>query len=321
VGKRGGLDRLLEACPSLQHLTFESTDASALEVLQEFGSQIRSLRMANDNKYTLQRPQWANLVPHLLNLTELEIGPGCYSETVLTAVGQHCPHLRALSVTSYATSASGVGSQALLAAAKGCPNLERLHAAGSLYMSGNVWLEILHSCKKLNVLQVRSFHFGSDEVLAVLTRDFPALRELQVSYFTDPHRLSPQHIASWPLLEVLSLGNMSVTDELLYALATYSPRLRSIQAAICRGITDAGVTALVKGCSLLEQVDLGNCVDITLAALKTTVTHCRYLERLTIHQADAPIRITREEAEPYMKLKLGDINSYALLDALARRGK
>jgi hypothetical protein len=72
---------------------------------------------------------------------------------------------------------------------------------------------------------------------------------------------------------------------------------------------------------MLENVYLGHCLNITVAALDAIITHCRYLERLTIHQAHAPGCITREKAEPYLKLKLGDINAYAFLDSLAQQGK
>jgi hypothetical protein len=114
---------------------------------------------------------------------------------------------------------------------------------------------------------------------------------------------------------------MTLTDELLYALGVHCPRLRSVTASFSAAITDAGVTALAKGCPMLENVYLGHCPNITVAALDAIVTRCRRLEGLTIHQANAPNSITRVEAQPYLNLKLGDINAYAFQDSLAQQNK
>jgi hypothetical protein len=45
-----------------------------------------------------------------------------------------------------------------------------------------------------------------------------------------------------------------------------------------------------------------------VAAIDSVIRHCRYLQKLTIHQYSGPYRITQEQLEPYLRLKLGIID-------------
>jgi hypothetical protein len=160
--------------------------------------------------------------------------------------------------------------------------------------------------------------------MCVLARDFPALRELEVRSWAYPGFRAPEFIVAWPLLERLSVGDVSATDVLMCTVAAHCRKLRYFVALDCKLVTDAGVTALAKGCAQLQSLGLHGCADITVAALNSVVTHCRYLESLTVQQslqANDPKKITLQQAAPY--LKLGQINMYTLafLQRQVERGK
>jgi hypothetical protein len=279
ISNGDGLDTLLGSCPSLQHLSFQSMDAPAVEVLHRFGSQIRSLCMAAENDYEL-RSQWPELVPHLPNLTEVEIGNNCPLDAVLIAVGQHCPHLRTLKVTSYACSPALGSDAAMEALIHGCPNLERAYLGGGLSVSEGVLLELLHRCRKLVALCFDNGASVSGQFVSVLAREVPALRELRVTCRAVSS--VTQHIASWPLLESLTVQGGIASDNLMHALVAHCPLLRCLVIAHSQQVTDAGVTALAKGCAQLQRLELHESSSVTIAALEAIITHCRYLEILTI---------------------------------------
>jgi hypothetical protein len=120
----------------------------------------------------------------------------------------------------------------------------------------------------------------SGHFVSVLAREVPALRELRVTC----RALSnvTQHVASWPLLESLTVQGGIASDKLMHALVAHCPRLRCLVIAHSQQITDAGVTALAKGCAQLQRLELHESTSVTITALEAIITHCRYLEILTI---------------------------------------
>jgi hypothetical protein len=309
-GKRGGVGKLLSKCPRLQHLVMKSTDASSVESMKQYGKQLRSLRMASEYSVGSQQiPDWAGLVPCVPNLTSLEIGEEGNIGPLLTAVAQHCPHLRILRITNWQVGVHyTVWSDLLLTVAKGCPSLEEL----SLSQEGQTvddeaMAEIFRLCKNLASLRLESFWNTSDAMLLALARDVPRLRHLSLKYINwvgVDSRLATV-VISWPLLESLCLKRTLVQDKLLFALAVHCPHLLKLWVDDCRQVTDAGVTALAKGCRELQHVHLSHCPEFTVAAPQAIVASCQCRDRLILTLYDAP-KITPAEAQPY--LRYGDIN-------------
>jgi hypothetical protein len=132
--------------------------------------------------------------------------------------------------------------------------------------------EFLHNCKKLTALRLSSAVLISDGTMAVLGRDFPALRELRVK----SRSIVTRHIAHWPLLEVLEVTYMS--DKALRELAAHCPRLRVLKAERCQLVTDSGVVALAKGCPLLQTAYFQENIGLNIAADKA-IRSCRFLKR------------------------------------------
>jgi hypothetical protein len=201
-----------------------------------------------------------------------------------------------------------VGQAAVTVLSQGCPLLESLCFSYGVYPSSSILLNLLCSCRQLTALHV-SFLEDSDEVLAELAENFPALRELGMSYSLKISR----HIASWPLLRHLELPLTPLDDDMLRMIAAHCPHLQTIKAENCHLVTDAGVTALAKGCPQLQDVELRHSDYITIAALEAITAHCRYLERLSINQYMSTCEITTEQMGPYRKY-VGDINSHNLAD-------
>jgi hypothetical protein len=85
--------------------------------------------MPEIRKEDSQWPVWVPLIPHLPNLTELEVGWDWSHAAALTAVGQHCRHLRALQIRLYETGIVTLEpvDAALRVVAQGCSKLEVLN--------------------------------------------------------------------------------------------------------------------------------------------------------------------------------------------------
>ena len=78
-------------------------------------------------------------------------------------------------------------------------------------------------------------------------------------------------------LEVLDLSRVpSVSNEALYAVAHSSRRLRAIRLSECGAVTEVGVTAMLRGCRHVEEIELGGC-DITAEAVNSLAEDHRYL--------------------------------------------
>jgi hypothetical protein len=254
------LDELLSKCPALQHLMFYAADSHASQVIAKYGHQIQSLNMAGDREGRSNSPEYAVLLPHLPNLTELNI-LGLYSTTMLTAVARHCPQLRVL------RTAAGMDREnrqrvdaAFRSLAQACRDLEVLDLGTHRPIGEKVLLEFLRNCRKLTVLLVSTVTDVSDETLELLGQNFPALRELYVR----SRSIVTRHIARWPLLEELDVG--CISDQALRKLAAHCPRLRVLIADRCQLVTESGVLALAEGCPLLQRVYFHCNTELTTVA-------------------------------------------------------
>jgi hypothetical protein len=200
----------------------------------------------------------------------------------------------------------GTSSLALEEVAKGCRNLERLRLEGKPKADPTRLMALLRSCTSLTALHINHVGGSGEHFSTFMGQNFPALRELEVRCWSTVSF----HVASWPLLEVLDVGQFTMSDDALTRVGSHCPHLRSFTASMCDSVTDEGVTAFAKGCAQLQSLKLHGCGDITVAALEAIVAHCRYLEALTVYQQhSAQCTITLEEAAPFLKY-VGDINRY-----------
>ena len=95
----------------------------------------------------------------------------------------------------------------------------------------------------------------------------------------------------------------------MYSLGANSGRLRYLNLRGCSGITDAGIRALVTGCTRLRALDLGDLAyTVSDVMLSSLADHCPRLRRLSLRGAtcvtDAGVRIVARRCSGLRQLNL-----------------
>lgn len=98
---------------------------------------------------------------------------------------------------------------------------------------------------------------------AVLSRDFDGLGELRK-------------------LESLNLSNCTHLTDLSFRQGAGFPRLRNLQLAFCRNLTDEGFDAIARKNTSLEVLNISHCHIITITGLKALVTSLQQLSHLNL---------------------------------------
>jgi hypothetical protein len=203
------------------------------------------------------------------NITVLELS-GVFVVDQLQALvaAERCSSLRKLAVS--------VCTDELLAnIAARCPHLQEFEFDDNTWspnlqvfeFDDNTWrkaVELKISAKglaHLGRLRSLSLHsdFTTDAVLTTIARNFPELTSFSVSlagvFVSETSLLSV--VANCPLESLTVIGNFNEnvaeqaipTDDLLFALVQFKPGIKSVQLFNAM-VTDAGVLAMLKGCSL-----------------------------------------------------------------------
>jgi hypothetical protein len=95
-------------------------------------------------------------------------------------------------------------------------------------------------------------------------------------------------VQSCPQIRSLGILHTSITDEGLACIGQGCRALKRIR--LCGwGITDAGVSKLAAGCSSLEDVKMGNCTNITDAALAGLAKYCPRIQLLDLNNTQITV--------------------------------
>jgi hypothetical protein len=121
IGEAAFLE-LIPRLPQLQHLSlFSSTYTSALKLLQVHCGKLKSLELRDVN--TFPEAKIAELFSSLIALEVLDLGGNNLTDTILLALGVHCPHLRDVNLSQSAASRGSFTEAGLCALVDGCPAL------------------------------------------------------------------------------------------------------------------------------------------------------------------------------------------------------
>ncbi|KAM9724565.1 F-box/LRR-repeat protein 4 isoform 2-T3 [Menidia menidia] len=172
-----------------------------------------------------------------------------------------------------------------------CTLLQRLNLSwtgnrGALTLSG--FSSFMKACGlSLVCLEMSCCHFLNEACLEVIAQTCPALQELNLSSCDRLHPQAFTHISKLPHLRRLVLYRTKIEQTAILSILTFctelkhlnlgscvriedydvvasmlaarSRSLRSLDMWRCRNLTDRGLTELVSGCRMLEELDLGWC--------------------------------------------------------------
>jgi hypothetical protein len=88
-------------------------------------------------------------------------------------------------------------------------------------------------------------------------------------------------------LELLNLyGCEKITNNVLFELARYCPKMSSLNIGLCSSVTDTGVIALAHGCCKLQALNLAGIRNVSEIALCALAEHCSGLLMLNVTGCD-----------------------------------
>ncbi|XP_062078076.1 EIN3-binding F-box protein 2-like [Humulus lupulus] len=230
----------------------------------------------------------------------------------LSAIARGCPSLKALSLWNV----PAVGDQGLYEIARGCPLLEKLDLCQCPSISNKGLMAIAENCPNLTALSIESCSkIGNDGLQAVgrfcsklqsvSIRDCPLVGDHGVSSLLSSAslvlskvKLQALNITDFSIavighygkaitnLNLIGLQNVSEKGFSVIGNAQGLQKLVSLAITSCRGITDASLEAMGKGCVNLRQMCLRKCCFVSDNGLVAFAKVAASLESLQLEECN-----------------------------------
>eukprot|EP00041_Stephanoeca_diplocostata_P035470 m.1253535 g.1253535 ORF g.1253535 m.1253535 type:complete len:419 (+) comp24705_c0_seq7:184-1440(+) len=158
---------------------------------------------------------------------------------------------------------------------------------------------------------------GDIEVLSNQERDSISCTRLDLSSTRIHDQDVIRLLKMSPHLKVLDLGNTTITDKTLFAVAEFCPNLDSLSLRMVSGITERGVEAVLRSCTKLRVLSLGWATTNSKRFAQYIAKHCVNIEHLDLSGCcyDVSDRLVREITEASRKLQTLDLSDcYDLTD-------
>ncbi|XP_061344539.1 EIN3-binding F-box protein 1-like isoform X2 [Gastrolobium bilobum] len=229
----------------------------------------------------------------------------------LSAVSHGCPSLRSLSLWNV----SSIGDEGLSEIAKGCHMLEKLDLCLSSSISNKGLIAIAEGCPSLTTLNIESCSKIGNEGLQAIARSCPKLQSISIkdcplvgdhgvsSLLSSASNLSRVKLQALNItdfsLAVIGHYGKAITNLVLCGLQNVSERgfwvmgvaqglqkIVSFTITSCRGVTDASIEAMGKGCNNLKQMCLRKCCFVSDSGLVAFAKAAVSLESLHLEECN-----------------------------------
>ncbi|KAF7806390.1 EIN3-binding F-box protein 1 [Senna tora] len=229
----------------------------------------------------------------------------------LSAVAHGCPSLRSLSLWDV----SSVGDDGLSEIAEGCHMLEKLDLCQTSSITNKSLMAIAEGCPNLTTLNIESCPKIGNEGLQAIARNCPNLQSISIKDcpLVGDHGVSSL-LASASNLSKVKLQALNITDFSLAVIGHYGKaitnlalsdlhnvsergfwvmgvaqglqKLISLTITSCRGVTDASIEAMGKGCANLKQMCLRKCCFVSDNGLVAFAGAAGSLESLQLEECN-----------------------------------
>lgn len=230
----------------------------------------------------------------------------------ISAVAHGCPSLRSLSLWNV----SSVGDEGLSEIAKGCHMLEKLDICQASSISNKSLIAIAKGCPNLTTLNIESCPEIGNEGLQAIARSCPKLKCISIKDcpLVGDHGVSSL-LSSANNLSRVKLQDLNITDFSLAVIGHYGKaivnlvlsslqnvsergfwvmgvaqglqKLMSLTVSSCRGVTDASIEAIGRGCINLKQMFLRRCCLVSDNGLVAFTKAARSLESLQLEECNS----------------------------------
>ncbi|KAE9586947.1 putative F-box domain, leucine-rich repeat domain, L domain-containing protein [Lupinus albus] len=228
----------------------------------------------------------------------------------LKAIGCGCPSLKSFSLWNVAT----VGDAGLIDIAAGCQQLERLDLINCPAISDKALVAVAMNCPNLTELSIESCPNIGNEGLQAIGKLCPNLRSISINdcsgvgdqgigglLSATSSVLTMVHLESLMVsdvsLAVIGHYGISVTDLVLNCLPNVTERgfwtmsngralqkLKSLTIGSSRGVTDAGLEAIGKGCPNVRYFQIRKCPFLSDNGLVSFAKAAPSIENLQLEE-------------------------------------
>lgn len=185
-----------------------------------------------------------------------------------------------------------------------CPQVQRVHFAEPISHQVESFVKFAPRLRSLIIVNGR---FIKDEALQIIVESCPHLEHIEFAGFeqvtTAGVILFAQHVphlkklalrGNWvredlliplncPKLTHLSLWGSSMTDAGLSALVRGCPKLQSLELQGCYGMTSAGLQQVAARLNQLTMINFQVCEELTDAVVEEFAQNCPHLQQVTMH--------------------------------------
>ncbi|MGH0174180.1 UNVERIFIED_CONTAM: hypothetical protein FKN15_067530 [Acipenser sinensis] len=252
------LEVIAQMCPNLQELNLSSCDRLHPQAFSHI-SKLVGLR-----RLLLYRTK-IELIQLLLD--HLTLPDLCRLAQTCKLLYQHCCDPLQYIQLSLQPYWARVNDAALDHLQSRCTLIQRLNLSwsgnrGAITLAG--FCRFLKVCGfQLVCLELACCHFLNEACLEVIAQMCPNLQELNLSSCDRLHPQAFSHISKLVGLRRLLLYRTKIEiedyDVIASMLSAKSKNLKSLDIWRCKNITEKGISELVSGCRLLEELDLGWC--------------------------------------------------------------
>ncbi|CAJ1975471.1 unnamed protein product [Sphenostylis stenocarpa] len=204
----------------------------------------------------------------------------------LAEIAKGCHMLEKLDICQ----ASSISNKSLIAIAKGCPNLTTLNIESCPEIGNEGLQAIARSCPKLKCISIKDCPLVGDHGVSSLLSSANNLSrvKLQDLNITDFSLAVIGHYGKAILNLVLSgLQNVSERGFWVMGVAQGLKKLTSLTVSSCRGVTDASIEAMGKGCIHLKNMSLRRCCFVSDNGLVAFSKAANSLESLQLEECNS----------------------------------
>ena len=229
----------------------------------------------------------------------------------LKAVARGCPSLKAFSLWNVST----VSDEGLIEVAEGCQKLEKLNLCKCSAISDKALIEVAKKCPNLTELSIESCPQIGNEGLQAVGKLCANLRSVSIKDCTGVgdqgiaglltsasvvlRKVKLESLAAVSDLSLAVIGHygFSVTDLVLNCLPNVNEKgfwvmangralqkLASLTIGSCRGITDAAIVAIGKGCPNVRNFHLSKCAFLSDNGLVSLTKAAPSIESLQLEE-------------------------------------
>ena len=258
------IHHLVKSCTGLEVLNIGVIDVTNFNMLQYIGTycpKLRELRCRKGRRIddaTVRIPDMTviSLLQSCPRLEVLALANYSPTDTVLQAIGQHCPLFKFILFDATIKTYSDRG---LIALSHGCPHLSQLHINKNDSVTNSTIITCAEYCHNLTSIHIDNKDITSTTICELLKAN-TGLTHIQVDNCD------------------------GLNDSVIYTISQYCTKLTYLSLSYCMNITEEALITLFTHCTMLTEIYITH-TKITINFIHILTKYNKYIQKVTFKYA------------------------------------